>query len=336
MIPRMVILALFLGACDRPSTRPDPVEYPDIHTWFSERGIQLPAEELEQTAKASSDSERLLGDVTGNGTVSLWDLRALWDVLTTGDTPRWYDMDLLDIDRDGDTDWTDLKLMGEFLTNPERGNPYGIGLPLARPFELELVFTDGISQKHRAMCREAAAVWENLVTGDIPDWPTSWGEVLDTDDFDGWAGSEPGRLFGRLHLTGGDDRYDGYASQLVLRGADPGFPLAGYVMLSNRMLTEASDERVRTVMLHELGHVMGIGAARGWDELLVFPSRDRPGRDAHFRGRAARAAFIAAGGTYRWFGVPVQNRGLGRDTHWRGSHVPNELMASASRSCGRP
>ena len=49
-----------------------------------------------------------------------------------------YDFDLLDIDRDGDNDWDDLKHLGRFLYAAESGNPWKIGEPLAAPLRAAL------------------------------------------------------------------------------------------------------------------------------------------------------------------------------------------------------
>ncbi len=49
-----------------------------------------------------------------------------------------YDFDLLDIDRDGDNDWDDLKHLGRFLYAAESGNPWNIGEPLAPPIRAAL------------------------------------------------------------------------------------------------------------------------------------------------------------------------------------------------------
>ena len=339
MIAAWMVLVVLLASCERTAMKPEAQK--DMKTWFADRGIAIDSDDPppEQAAKPA-DEARLLGDVTGNGTVSLWDLRALWECLISGDAPHWYDMDLLDIDRDGDADWNDLKLMGEYLSDPERGNLYGIGLPPERPFDIELVFADGhgFSQEHQALLEQAAAVWENIITADIEDWPAFWGEVLDTDDYEWWPGSDRERLFGRIHITGDVDdvqvhvttdtlsSVSGYASSLSVRG-DTYIPLSGYVVLSGPMLASEPDEVILNVMLHELGHVLGIGGWK-WDELLELPSWDHPGRDTYFSGQAARAAFLAAGGYFRRQGVPVANRGQSRDAHWRGSHVPNELMAT--------
>ena len=84
------------------------------------------------------------------------------------------------------------------------------------------------------------------------------------------------------------------------------------------------------LMLHELGHVFGIGTywfAGDWQ--LVNASRDAGSvMDTHFPGPNAVAAFDRAGGSsYVGGKVPVMNdpAGIGADGHWRRS-VCGEIM----------
>ncbi|WP_419164249.1 hypothetical protein [Candidatus Palauibacter sp.] len=84
------------------------------------------------------------------------------------------------------------------------------------------------------------------------------------------------------------------------------------------------------VMLHELGHVFGIGTY--WfagDLRLVNASREAESVvDTHFPGPNAVAAFDKVGGSgYLGGKVPVMNdpAGIGADTHWRRS-VCGEIM----------
>jgi hypothetical protein len=84
-----------------------------------------------------------------------------------------------------------------------------------------------------------------------------------------------------------------------------------------------------SVILHEMGHVLGVGTAWLLTELLSNPSTGNPGADTHFVGPLAVAAFDAAGGTaYSGGKVPVENDGeAGRaDGHWRESVFRIELM----------
>jgi hypothetical protein len=90
--------------------------------------------------------------------------------------------------------------------------------------------------------------------------------------------------------------------------------------------------RLEVTILHEMGHVLGIGSL--WDnlDLIVNPSLpSSPGVDTHFKGSNASAGFDAIGGTTYTGGlkVPVENLQGGsgsRDSHWRESVLANELM----------
>jgi hypothetical protein len=94
------------------------------------------------------------------------------------------------------------------------------------------------------------------------------------------------------------------------------------------------------VILHEMGHVLGIGSL--WTDmgLLADPARGgTPGADPHFTGDQARAEFNAAGGdTYPAGKVPVENTGGPGtvDSHWRESVFDTELMTGFVDLTGDP
>ena len=91
------------------------------------------------------------------------------------------------------------------------------------------------------------------------------------------------------------------------------------------------------VVLHEMGHVLGIGTSWRALGLLINPSLpDNSGADTHFPGPLTIAAFDEAGGTTYTGGqkVPVENRagpGSG-DSHWRESVLDHELMTPFQNS----
>jgi hypothetical protein len=91
--------------------------------------------------------------------------------------------------------------------------------------------------------------------------------------------------------------------------------------------------RLEDLILHEMGHVLGIGTL--WSRLgfLQNPSNGQePLPDTHFTGPLAIAAFDDAGGDARapssGAKVPVENSGGGgtRNGHWRESTMNRELM----------
>ena len=142
---KIALLAVLLAACtDEPRHAPlSPLEpansdYAALVNWFAERGITLPATPPSPdgpAAKAAQD-ERLLGDASGNGSVSFYDLWVLFRYLS-GEVffAQHFDMDALDIDRDGANDWIDLALLGDFLFGSGE-NPHGIGQAMEEPASL--------------------------------------------------------------------------------------------------------------------------------------------------------------------------------------------------------
>jgi hypothetical protein len=88
--------------------------------------------------------------------------------------------------------------------------------------------------------------------------------------------------------------------------------------------------RLGAVILHEMGHVLGIGTLWSHLGLLQNPSTAAAPLDTYFTGAGAIAGFNAIGGNTYTGGqkVPVENTG-GPGTmngHWRESVLQNELM----------
>jgi hypothetical protein len=80
------------------------------------------------------------------------------------------------------------------------------------------------------------------------------------------------------------------------------------------------------VILHEMGHVIGIGSL--WEDYSLLIGGG--GSDPYFNGSAARAAWRVTATHLGFAGniVPVENSGGPgtRDSHWRESLAANELM----------
>ncbi len=97
-----------------------------------------------------------------------------------------------------------------------------------------------------------------------------------------------------------------------------------------RLAEEGGAKDVEEVILHEIGHVLGIGTVWVDHGLLRNPSIRNTGADTHFTGSLAIAAFDERGGANYDDGakVPVENTsGPGAaDSHWRESVLGHELM----------
>ncbi len=93
---------------------------------------------------------------------------------------------------------------------------------------------------------------------------------------------------------------------------------------------ESTGSMLNTV-LHEMGHVLGVGSIWPLFNLITNPSvPSNAGADTHFTGPLAIAAFDDAGGTTYTGGskVPIENTGTAgsADGHWRESVLREELM----------
>jgi hypothetical protein len=176
---------------------------------------------------------------------------------------------------------------------------------------------------------EAEVRWEALITGDLGDVPVN---VVA-------GGCGPGSpamaeqvedlvILANLTAIDGPGAVLGAAGPCLIRNSN-NLPAVGQMRFDSDDLEvlEANDV-LRAVILHEMGHVLGIGTLWSLQELLVDPKLSG-GADPHFTGPLAAAAFDAAGGvTYIGQKVPVEDTG-GQgtaDSHWRESVFGNEIM----------
>ena len=113
--------------------------------------------------------------------------------------------------------------------------------------------------------------------------------------------------------------------------SESGLPFFGRMEFDEADLERVERQgRLKPLILHEMGHVLGIGTLWRIHRLLRDPSSETDILDTHFVGRLAVEAFDAAGGDGYTGGekVPVENTG-GRGTrnvHWRASVFGKELM----------
>jgi len=179
---------------------------------------------------------------------------------------------------------------------------------------------------------DAKLRWERVVTTDVEDVP------LQSNIDDCGAGTpavnqtiDDVLILVRLVAIDGPGGVLGGAGPCYIR--DPGDPLTvmGVMQFDTADLQMLQDEGILgDVILHEMGHVLGIGTLWDMQGLLADPSLpSNPGADPHFTGAAAINAFNSAGGAaYVGGKVPVENiGGVGTaDSHWRESELGNELM----------
>jgi hypothetical protein len=193
-------------------------------------------------------------------------------------------------------------------------------------YDISLVYETPVSGARRATFNDAAAQWESMIYGDVPDITIPGGEFTCLD-------IDPSGTIDDLRIYVILDSIDGPGDILGLSGPcvgrDPGWlPIVGIMMFDTAdvaMMEETG--HFDDVIVHEMGHVLGFGVL--WDPGLLNLLVGGGGSDPHFIGVRGRAAFDREGGdAYTGLKVPVENMfGPGtRDSHWRESVFENELM----------
>ncbi len=203
------------------------------------------------------------------------------------------------------------------------------------PFDIELVFLDALSPSQQAAFVSAADIWGNIITTDIADisfapQPVNAndcvaGQPLVTDTVDDV------RIYVKVETIDGAGGAVANARPCVTRGLSM-LPILGFIRFDvvDLMNLESAGSML-DIVLHEMGHVLGIGSVWPLFDLIANPSvPSNAGADTHFTGPLAIAAFDDAGGTTYTGGakVPVENMGVAgsSDGHWRESLLREELM----------
>jgi hypothetical protein len=212
-----------------------------------------------------------------------------------------------------------------------RGEP-ALFVATVRPssgFDLEIRHQGTPSAAQLLAFAEAEIRWESLIGGELADVPVSLGA--------GRCGSDSPALselvddliiLVNLTTIDGPGAVLGAAGPCLIRSLN-NLPVVGQMRfdIDDLELLEANDA-LGAVILHEVGHVLGIGTLWSQHDLLIDPSLSG-GADPHFVGPRAVGAFDAAGGGgYLGQKVPVEDTG-GQgtaDSHWRESVFGPELM----------
>jgi len=179
-------------------------------------------------------------------------------------------------------------------------------------FNIKVRFLGGLSAAQQAVFNSAAARWQQIITADVPRVRIG-GEVIDDVVIE--ASGTP------IDGTGG---ILGQAGPTYLR---PGtfIPAKGVMEFDTADLFRMeSDGSLNNVIIHEMGHVLGIGTIWELKSLLQGAGTANP----MFTGENAMREFALLIGSPTPVPVPVENTGGEgtRDGHWRESVFGNELM----------
>ena len=216
------------------------------------------------------------------------------------------------------------------------GNPVAFaatGIPAGGPgYDVHVQYLTCVTPSQEAAFASAAARWGTLITGDLADL------VVSTPP--GSCGSNAPELINRLIddllIYATIEPIDGPGA--ILGSAGPCFIRStGNLPIIGRMRFDVADVanlqasgQFTNVILHEMGHVIGIGSLWSVFGFLQNPSPQGTPLDTYHSGPNALIGFNTIGGSTYTGGnkVPVENMfGSGtRNVHWRESVLANELM----------
>lgn len=188
-------------------------------------------------------------------------------------------------------------------------------------FNIQIDYS-GFTASQRAIFERAAVEWESIIVGDLPN--AIYNGVIVDDlliNATSTAIDGPGGTLGQA----GYDRARTSGTRLPYHGVME-FDSADLAAME-------ADGSLLNVIVHEIGHVLGIGTLWQAKGLLVGAGTNNP----VFTGRQAVAAYNSIFGTNAT-GVPVENGGGGgtRDSHWRESTFNNEIMTGYINAGSNP
>jgi hypothetical protein len=182
--------------------------------------------------------------------------------------------------------------------------------PTTSGFSITLQMT-GLTTNQQNVFNQAAARWSQVITGDLPN-ATYLGRVV--DDVLIAASSVPIDGVNGILGQAGPDAFRTGSS----------LPYHGIMRFDSADIAAMEqDGSLLSVVLHEMGHVLGIGTLWSFFGLLSGSGTTNP----TFRGPQAVAAYNQIFRTNAT-GVPVENTGGPgtREGHWRETLFTNELM----------
>jgi len=193
--------------------------------------------------------------------------------------------------------------------------------PTTGAFDIQISYA-GFTATQRAIFEQAAAKWESIIVGDLPN-ATYNGIAVDdllinasSIAIDGVNGVLGQAGYDRLRTSGTRLPYHG---SMEFDSAD--------------MAAMEANGSLFSVIVHEMGHVLGIGTLWSSRGLLTGAGTSNP----LFIGANAVAAYNSIFGTTST-GVPVENSGGSgtRDAHWREATFRNEIMTGYINSGSNP
>jgi len=209
------------------------------------------------------------------------------------------------------------------------------GTTAGSAYTIDLRFIGSVPSTIQAAFETAKARWERVIVGDLQDsnLNSAAGECLDAQPAVNETVDDL-LIFAEVAEIDGVGNTLGQAGPCYVRTTN-GTTLMGVMTFDEADLQSMADEGTLTdVIIHEMGHVIGIGTL--WENRALLA--DKGTDDPYFIGTLATLAYVGMGGTLTKQGVPVENTGEEgtRDGHWRESIFDTELMTGYISAPGNP
>ena len=200
-------------------------------------------------------------------------------------------------------------------------------------FQIVVTFPDSsLTVAQQQVFRDAAKRWSQIIVGDLPDMPALDGHVIDDVEITATAANLPAGILGQADWT-------------ARRSGPKGLPYLGQMQFSTTYIaSKVADGSFKDVILHEMGHVLGIGSL--WSKSDFGFINGFGSTDPQYTGAKAVAEYrtlLGSGSTV--VSVPVENEQSGMPGkpgdgsyagHWRETVFRNELMTSVVEAPGVP
>lgn len=206
----------------------------------------------------------------------------------------------------------------------------------ASNFNIKLTYLNGATTDQQAAFESARTKWQAVVTGELSSF------VLNNNSQCGATLNETVDdllILVELDSIDGPGQVLGSAGPCLIRGSN-NLTIVGQMTFDTAdVAARINDGSFTDIVLHEMGHVLGIGSL--WQNPFAFVSSPCT-TNPRYTGAQAIAAYTGTNGGGSATSIPLENFATGgcpngtRDSHWRETVFGDELMTGFISGSTRP
>jgi hypothetical protein len=206
----------------------------------------------------------------------------------------------------------------------------------ASNFNIKLTYLNTPTTEQQAAFESARLKWSTVVTGELSNF------VLSNDSQCGTTLNETVDdllILVELDSIDGPGQVLGSAGPCLIRGSNKLTIVGTMTFDTADVAARINDGSFTDIVLHEMGHVLGIGSL--WQNPFAFVSSPCT-TNPRYTGAQAIAAYTGSNGGGSATSIPLENFATGgcpngtRDSHWRETVFGDELMTGFISGTTRP